>query len=143
MKRIVMMAIVAILVLSVGLVAFADSGVETPQWYNDMLEWRRAQGREIENSQWYKDMLKWREEQVNQAVKNGEITEEQARYWKEQMELMEKYQDENGYGFGYGHHGMMGRGMMGRFGKNLGERFGGNRFMGGFGGFGPGACHRW
>ena len=106
MKKFMILSIVAVLALSMGMVAFADGSEETPQWYNDMIEWRK--------------------EQVNEAVTNGEITEEDAKYWNEQIDEMEEHHNE--YGFGPG--------MMGMYGRENGERSGQNNF-------GRGHCHRW
>lgn len=110
MKKIISLAAISVLVLSMGLVAFADVSNEAPQWYNDMMDWRR--------------------EQVQEAVDNGEITEEDAEYWTEEIDRMEEYHNEEGYGYGPG--------MMGRYGRRDSRR--GNGFSGGFG---PGHCHNW
>lgn len=117
MKKLTVLSIIAVLVLSMGIIAFADNAKETPQWYNDMMEWRR--------------------EQVKEAVKNGEITEEDAQYWNEDLDRMEEYHNEYGYG----------PGMMNgyRRGNNIapGRNFRGTARRGFMGGFGPGFCHRW
>ena len=113
MKKLTILSIIAVLVLSMGIVAFADSAKETPQWYKDMIEWRK--------------------EQVNEAVTNGEITKEDAKYWNEEIDRMEEYHNEYGYG----------PGMMGGYGRGTtrnNRRSGVTGFMGGFG---SGPCHRW
>lgn len=110
MKKLTILSIIAVLVLSMGIVAFADSAKEAPQWYKDMIEWRK--------------------EQVNEAVINGEITEEDAKYWNEEIDRMEEHHNEYGYG----------QGMMGQYRSRNNRGSGRNNFMGGFG---PGSCHRW
>ncbi len=110
MKKLTILSIVSALILSMGIVVFADNSQEVPQWYNDMIEWRK--------------------EQVQESVENGEITEEDAQYWMEEMDRMEEYHNEYGYG----------PGMMGRYGRRDNRGLRGNRFVGGFG---PGYCHNW
>lgn len=106
MKKLMLVTLVIVFVLSMGVLSFAETNItETPDWYEDM--------------------LKWRKDQVEGALDQGLITEEQARLWNERMEYMEEYHLENGYGYGgcggfgmgYGQrggrgfgHGMMGRG---------------------------------
>lgn len=149
MKKIILLSVVAVLVLSMGMVAFADNGTQVPQWYNEMLEWQKNQAKNVEIPAWYKEMLKWEKGQIDEAVKNGLVTEEYAKYWKEQMDLNQKYQNQGMFGFG--HHGMMGmgRGMMGRLGglgNSITNGFNGLRgfgMMGGRGGFGMGGCRGW
>jgi hypothetical protein len=71
--------------------------------------------------QWFKEMVEWRQEQIQQSLEEGAITEEQAAYWKQHLEDMEEFHEENGFGTGI---------------------CGGNRYMGGRSGrgrgFGPG-----
>jgi len=110
MKRITILSIMAVLILSMGIVAFADSSQDVPQWH--------------------KDMIQWRKEQVNEAVINGEVTEEDAKYWIEEIDRMQEYNNEYGYGSG----------MMGQYGIRNSRGSRGNSFMGGFG---SGFCNRW
>ncbi|SKC83309.1 DUF2680 domain-containing protein [Maledivibacter halophilus] len=100
MKKIVMLALAAVLILSLGVIAFADSNNEVPDWYNDM--------------------IKWRKDKVEESVKSGLVTEEQAKYWNDRIDYMEKYHNENGFGF---------QGGCGGFGRGARR---------GLGGFGPG-----
>lgn len=117
MRKLVLLSIVAALVLSLGIVAFADSTNNTPQWYNDMIEWRKAE--------------------MQEAVRNGEVTEEYAKYWNEEMDRMKEYNNKYDYSYGYGQG--PGHGMMGRYRNNSVRGFEGSRFMNNFG---PGFCHR-
>jgi len=100
MKKVVIISLVVVLVLSVSLIALANDN--TPEWFKDMVEWRKAQ--------------------IQEALDAGTITEEQAEFYQERMDQMEKYHGENGFQMP----------MMG----------GGRRFNGGKGGFNgmPGGC---
>jgi hypothetical protein len=99
MKKILMLSIVAVMVLSLGLVVFAeaDTSKETPAWFTQMIQWKK--------------------DQVQKAVDAKEITEEQAKLYMERFDDMEKYHQENGFGFqngcGFGRGGRgFGGGMM-------------------------------
>jgi len=100
MKKIIILAVAAVLVISLGVIAFAETSNEAPDWY--------------------KDMLKWKKDQINQAVKDNVITEEQAKYWEERIDAMEKFHEENGFNFPMGCGGF-GRGQ----GRGFGRGFGG------------------
>lgn len=100
MKKTIILTLAAVLVLSLGVMAFAENTNEAPDWY--------------------KDMIKWKKDQIQQAVTNEQITEEQAKYWNERIDTMEKYHEENGFNF---------PGGCGGSGRGRGR---------GFGGFGPG-----
>lgn len=100
MKKIIVLAITAALVLSLGVVAFAETSDEAPDWY--------------------KDMLKWKKDQIEQGIKDKVITEEQAEYWNERIDAMEEFHEENGFNFSMGCGGL-GRGQ----GRGFGRGFGG------------------
>ncbi|WP_425447786.1 DUF2680 domain-containing protein [Dethiothermospora halolimnae] len=104
MKKVLSVSLLLVLVLSVGTVTFAAADGDAPDWFNDMLEWRR--------------------DRIDEAVENGTITEEQAEYWNERMEYMEEYHNENGFDFPAGCHGGYGRGMGRGFGRGNGQGFG-------------------
>jgi hypothetical protein len=80
---------------------FADESSSVPQWFQDMISWRKAQ--------------------VDQAVQNNTITQDQAQLYKERIDQMEKFHTENefpeGMGFGACNGGNVrsgfGPGMMG------------------------------
>lgn len=109
MKKIIALSIVGVLVLSMGVLAFADN--DAPGWYDEMIKWKKAQ--------------------VNEAVKNDALTEEQAKYYNDRIDAMEEFHEENGFNFPMGCGGY-GRGPRG-FGRGpaRGQGFGQ--------GFGPGA----
>lgn len=113
MKKIVAFGLTLLLVLSLSVMAFAES-VEVPEWYQEMKEWRQ--------------------ERVDSALKEGLITEEQAEWHRERWEVMEQYRLENGFEEGYGpcHGGVAGPGFGGGFGGGRGMIGG---FDGRFGGF--------
>lgn len=77
---------------------------------------------------YYNQMFEWRKAQIDQALSNGYITEEQAKAWNQQLDSMKDYMQQNGYGpmMGNGYYGM-GRGMMG----NGNGYYGGPGMMGG------------
>lgn len=104
MKKIIGLTVAALLVLSLGVMAFAETSNEAPSWFSDM--------------------IKWKKDQVKQAVDSEQITEEQAKYWNERIDSMEKFHSENGFNF---------QGGCGGFGRGQGRGPGK-----GFGGFGPG-----
>jgi hypothetical protein len=102
MKRIlVIITIASILALMLSTFVFADESSSVPQWFQDMISWRKAQ--------------------VDQAVQNNTITQDQAQLYKERIDQMEKFHTENGFpsgmGFGACHGGNsrsgFGPGMMG------------------------------
>lgn len=107
MKKAIMIILAAVLILSIGVIAFAETANETPDWYQEMIKWKKGQ--------------------IQQAVENEEITEEQAKYWNERIDSMEKYHEENGFNFPGGCGGF-GRGQ----GKSFGRGFGGPGMQGGF-----------
>ncbi len=105
MKKIIAVSLVAVLVLTMGVIAFAESTTEAPQWFDDM--------------------IKWKKEQVNQAVEDKTITEEDAKLWNDRIDYMEEYHEENEFAFPGGCVG----GARGGFGRGT---------RGARGGFGPG-----
>ncbi|MFZ5969305.1 MAG: hypothetical protein ACOYVK_19275 [Bacillota bacterium] len=96
MKKWFVLAIAVVMVLSVGLVAFADT--ETPEWFTEM--------------------MKWKKDQVQQALDSKQITEEQAKLFNDRLEAMEKYHAENGFNFPVGCG--IGGGGFGRGGRGFG-----------------------
>ncbi|KKM10304.1 hypothetical protein SY88_14725 [Clostridiales bacterium PH28_bin88] len=48
----------------------------------------------------YQQMFQLRKQIIDKYVEGGEITPEQAKGLKDNLDYMEKYQRENGYGFG-------------------------------------------
>ena len=114
MKKLIVLSMVGVLMLSIGVIAFAD-GNELPNWYNDM--------------------IKWRQERLNDAIKDGSISESEAEEWNEHYEDMREYHEENGFpvqggGFNSGCPG-------GGFRRGFGPRGNSGNFQPG-NGFGPG-----
>jgi len=110
MKKIIAVSIIAVLVLTMGVMAFAEATDSTPQWF--------------------KDMIQWKKEQVEKAVSEKTITEEQAKLFNERLDAMVKFHEENGFAYPGGCFG----------GARAGFRNGAR----GFGnGFGPGMMWRY
>jgi hypothetical protein len=82
MRKIISLSIIAVLVLSMGGMAFAAEDDNTQN----------------EVPSWYKDMLKWREEQMQNAQQNGNITNEQAQYWNAANNYMQGVYNQNRFG---------------------------------------------
>lgn len=71
---------------------------------------------------WYKERMEWRKSQLDQAVKNKEITQEQGKVWEEHYDYMDNFHRENGYsmpgggcnggGYGWNNGNGYGPGMM-------------------------------
>ena len=107
-KIIVLITIACILALTLSTFVFADDASSLPQWFKDMISWRKAQ--------------------VDQAVKDNAITEEQAQLYRNHIDQMEKFHEENGFpaGMGMGSGGCIGNGagygfmggMMGAYPSN-------------------------
>ncbi|MCT4619453.1 MAG: YckD family protein [Marinisporobacter sp.] len=58
-----------------------------------------------EAPQWFKDMITWKKDQITKAVEDGNLTKEQANSWNEHIDYMEKWHTENGFndrGIGFG-----------------------------------------
>lgn len=91
----------------------------------------------IETPQWFKDMITWKKDQVDQAVKDGKLTEEEANEWKEHFDEMEEWHNENGFGYGYGPgFGGCGRGFRGGYAPGYNQQ----SYRGGYG---PGMMGYW
>lgn len=65
---------------------------------------------------WHNERISWKKSQLDQAVKNKEITEEQAKTWNSHFDYMEEFHRENGPMPGGGCHG-------GGYGWNNGNGF--------------------
>ncbi len=71
---------------------------------------------------WFKERMKWKKTQINEALKEGLITKEEAKTWNDHFAYMEKFHKENGFmpgchGLGnrnnqYGYRNGLGGGMM-------------------------------
>lgn len=106
MKKILtIITIISILTLSFTSFVFAADKYETPQWF--------------------KDMISWRKDQINNAVEDGNLTKEQANIWNNHMDSMEKWHSENGIAY----NNMGFRGCHGGFDRKASFRSGFNPSM--------------
>ncbi len=79
MKKGIALTLIAVLVLALGLVVYADSNNEVPNWFVDMIQWKK--------------------DQVDKGVSEGVITTEEAFYLKNRSNNMERYYNENGFDY--------------------------------------------
>lgn len=77
-----------------------------------------------EGGEWHRTRIKQKRENIDEALKEGKISEEKARVWKEHFDYMDEFHRENGFigdGIG-GCHGRkspgMGRGYKRGFTQN-------------------------
>lgn len=109
MKKGIVVTVALVLILGFGVVAYADSTNEAPEWFYDMMDWKR--------------------EQVQEAVETGEMTEEEAVIYNERLEEMEARRVERGFGIGRGGfgacHGEGRRGFGGRMTRGMRGMMGG------------------
>ncbi|MGE5632664.1 MAG: DUF2680 domain-containing protein [Caulobacteraceae bacterium] len=84
MKKILsIVTVVTIISLMLATFVYANDNTDVPQWFKDMITWRKAQ--------------------VDQAVKDGAITSDQAEQYKSYIDQMEKFHTQGGFGFGGGY----------------------------------------
>ncbi|MCF6463590.1 hypothetical protein [Clostridium sp. Cult1] len=77
------------LVLVLGLtasIAYAQVPKIIPRTNTDYQQW----------DDWYKERNEWRKSQLNQAVEDKEITEEDAKTWNDHFDYMEEFHREYG-----------------------------------------------
>ncbi|OPJ56293.1 DUF2680 domain-containing protein [Alkalithermobacter paradoxus] len=79
MKKMITFVLASLIVLSISVVSFADAKTETPEWFKDMINWKR--------------------ERITEAVREGKITEERAKEMNERLDERIKYHEENGFNF--------------------------------------------
>lgn len=78
MKKYLVLAMVIASLLVTGLVVYAESDeVEIPGWFTDMMEWRRGE--------------------IDKAVEDGSLTEDEAQAWLDRMDEMEAFHLEEGF----------------------------------------------
>jgi len=82
--------------------------------------------------EWFKSMIEWKKDQVNGAVKSGNVTEEQGKQLNENIDAMVKFHQENGFGPGACGNNISKDGNGSSFGPGMMKNFNGN------GNFGPG-----
>ncbi len=110
MKR-TLLILTLVLALGIGTMAvFADSGKTVlgfPGWHHENLT-------EQEREEWFNERSEYRKENLKEALKNGNITEAEAKEWEEHFKYEDNFHNKNGYvGGGCGRsNGMRGNGMM-------------------------------
>lgn len=82
--------------------------------------------------EWFKSMIEWKKDQVNEQVGQGNLTEEEARKWNANIDAMEEYHKENGFGPGACGNSISEDGSSQGFGSGMMKNFKGNS------NFGPG-----
>lgn len=101
-------------VLGIGSFAFASDGIvenrEARDYPNNSIYEERMENR-------HKNMMDYHREDLDKALENGEISEEEAKKWDEHYKYMEDFHNENGF---RGCHGGR-RGM--RHGMGRGSRY--------------------
>ena len=95
MKKYMMMVVVIVGLMITGIVVYADTeDVEVPDWFTDMIEWRRGE--------------------IDRALEDGELTQEEAAAWLSRVDAMEDFHLEEGFaGYGNGPCEKDGRGYGG------------------------------
>ncbi len=84
MKKSIAILLIAVGVLMTGVSVFADAN-ELPEWFEDMIEWRKGQ--------------------VQESLDAGTITAEQAEVWNQHFDDMVEYHQESGFPVGGGCRG--------------------------------------
>lgn len=84
MKKSIAVLLIVVGVLMLAIPVFADAN-ELPDWFNDMMEWRKAQ--------------------VQESVDEGLITQDQADAWLDHIEDMEEFHEVVGFPGPGGCHG--------------------------------------
>lgn len=107
MKKLLMLMLVVTILLVTGLVVYAEAeDVEVPEWFEDMMDWRRGE--------------------IDEALEDGTITEDEANAWLERLDEMETFHMEEGFNnFGAGSCPGGGKGFSGGRGFGGGCRGGG------------------
>ena len=110
MKKLMILTVAALLM---GTLLIPAAFAETPE-YGD----------------WFDQMFQWHNQWVDDAVENGQMTEEQAEAWQDHFNYMRDFHSQYPMGMMMGGYGMMGPG----YGENAG--YGG--YMGSGSGYGMG-----
>ena len=115
MKRILLI-LTLVLALGIGtMAAFADSGKSDTMF----LGLNRENITEQEREEWFNERNEYRneykKENLKEAVRDGRITEIEAKEWEEHFKYMDEFHEKNGFmggGCGRGNSMMNGNGMM-------------------------------
>lgn len=103
-------------ILAVGLVTF--SGIAYAAEENNT------------TPEWFKSMIEWRKEQVKEQVEQGKLTEEEGKQWNTNIEAMEEYHKENGFGPGACGNNFSEDGTTQGYGPGMMRNFNGNGSFG-------------
>jgi len=115
-KKVIIILVAVALMATLAIPAFAETAADAQTWFEQRFSAKQ--------------------EAVDQAVKEGRITEEQGVQYKEQMDEMYKFHEANGFVCPFGNQGMMraGRGSFGNQDQAPRDGFG-RRGMGSGAGF--------
>lgn len=107
-KKIILVVAAAMLVVMLAPAAFAAVNDQQKEEINKL----------------YQQMFDLKRQIIDKYIEGGEITKEQGEYYKKNLDYMQKYQSEYGYGMmgpggcgGAGYGMMGGSGMMGGYGQ--------------------------
>jgi len=105
MRKLLVLAFLAVSLIISGVVVYAETE-EVPEWFNEMIEWRKAQ--------------------VSESLEAGDLTQDQADAWIQHFDDMKEFHEEVGFeGMGGCRRG---QGFAGRgFGPGRGNGFGWNQ----------------
>ncbi|CCQ92723.1 conserved exported hypothetical protein [[Clostridium] ultunense Esp] len=84
-KKLIILSLVLIVGLTAS-IAYAQVPKILPRTNVDYEQW----------DDWYKERMEWRKSQLNQAVEDKEITEEDAKTWNDHFDYMEEFHREYG-----------------------------------------------
>lgn len=70
---------------------------------------------ELDQDKWFEERAEFRRKSLEDAVKDGLVSEKEAKRWQEHFDYMDEFHRENGYGGCYGRGTGRGMGMMNGF----------------------------
>lgn len=81
-------------VIGIGsLIGYADS----PKVPNIITSNKNTDYSTENKEEWFKERMKYRRAEIQNLLKDGKITKEEANNWEEHLDEMEKYHEENGF----------------------------------------------
>jgi hypothetical protein len=84
-----------LVILSIIFVIGAVSAFTYAETLTPTTQSPRASFDEREN--WFKERIQWKKNQINESLKEGLITKEEAKTWDDHFKYMEKFHNENGF----------------------------------------------